>query len=249
VGANTSRQLGEYGHRVTPLAVDPESAAELQTRRFACAAINLSVPSAWTTLRSMRTSTSMPRIPLIAYALAANAPRGFWLGPVDFSILPINKCNLAEDLNRLVPKVRRVIAMSNDIDVMSDVRTQLTDTKISTAVVLDGRQALDLVATVRPEAAVLHLSPSCVDVFRAITGLRSSEIARDIPILFLLDDEPQPREEAFLTAGIRMLSSRGNLQHDDLIGTLSAALNPYCGPGAGVEAGGIVAGEAAARLG
>ena len=71
------------------------------------------------------------------------------------------------------------------IDVMSDVRTQLTGVGISTAVVLDGRQALDLVPMIRPEAAVLHLSPSCVDVFRAIAGLRAADIARDIPILFM----------------------------------------------------------------
>lgn len=231
VGASTARALSEYGHRVTAVTAEPQSVGHLQ-ERFACAAINVSIPSAWSTLRNMRRrDASGPRVPLLAYALAANAPRGFWLGAVDFAILPAESCNLAEDLNRLVPRVRRVIAMSNDIDVMSDVRTKLTAAKISAAVVLDGRQALDLVSTVRPEAAVLHLSPSCVDVFRAIAGLRSSEITREIPILFLLDDEPQPREEAFLSAGIRMLSARGNLQPDELVDTLATALNPYCGLG------------------
>ncbi len=117
--------------------------------------------------------------------------------------------------------------MSNDIDVMSDVRTQLTGVGISTAVVLDGRQALDLVPTIRPEAAVLHLSPSCVDVFRAIAGLRAADIARDIPILFLLDAEPQPREEAFLAAGVRMLGSRGGLAPDGLVETLASAFDVY----------------------
>ncbi|HSP95712.1 MAG TPA: hypothetical protein VL049_00525, partial [Candidatus Dormibacteraeota bacterium] len=98
---------------------------------------------------------------------------------------------------------------------------------ISTAVVLDDRQALDLVPTIRPEAAVLHLSPTCVDVFRAISGLRAAEIARDIPILFLLDAEPQPREEAFLSAGVRMLASRGGLAPDGLVETLASAFDTY----------------------
>ena len=130
-------------------------------------------------------------------------------------------------LNRLVPKLKRVIAMSNDIDVMSDVRTQLTAAGISTAVVLDGRQALDLVPTIRPEAAVLHLSPTCADVFRAIAGLRSAEITRDIPIIFLLDGEAQPREEAFLTAGLQMLSGRGGLAPDALVDSLASAFDVY----------------------
>jgi CheY-like chemotaxis protein len=130
-------------------------------------------------------------------------------------------------LNRLAPKLKRVIAMSNDIDVMSDVRSQLTTAGVSTAVVLDGRQALDLVATIRPEAAVLHLSPTCADVFRAIAGLRSAEITRDIPLVFLLDAEAQPREEAFLTAGVKVLSSRGTLAPDALVDSLASAFELY----------------------
>jgi len=95
------------------------------------------------------------------------------------------------------------------------------------AVVLDGRQALDLVPTIRPEAAVLHLSPSCADVFRAIAGLRSAEITRDIPIIFLLDGEAQPREEAFLTAGLKVLSGRGSLAPEGLVDSLASAFEVY----------------------
>ena len=94
---------------------------------------------------------------------------------------------------------------------------------------LDGRQALDLVPTIRPEAAILHLSPSCVDVFRAIAGLRTADAARDIPILFLLDAEPQPREEAFLTAGVRMLTGRGALAPDALVDKLASAFDSCAG--------------------
>ncbi len=141
--------------------------------------------------------------------------------------MPVEQIDLVAILNRLVHKVKRVLAMSNDIDVMSDVRTQLTGAGISTAVVLDGRQALDLVPTIRPEAAVLHLSPTCADAFRAIAGLRSAEISRDIPIVFLLDAEAQPREEAFLTAGLRMLTGRGTLVPDDLADSLAAAFDGY----------------------
>jgi PleD family two-component response regulator len=120
-----------------------------------------------------------------------------------------------------------VLAMSSDLDVMSDLRNELGKSRISTAVVLDGRQALDMVPTVRPEAAVLHLSPSCSDVFRALSGLRNLEASREIPILFLLDTAAETREEAFLNAGIRMLSGRGNLKASELIAQLSDTLSPY----------------------
>jgi CheY-like chemotaxis protein/predicted nucleic acid-binding Zn-ribbon protein len=227
IGAAAARQLAEFGHRVSALAPTPDASDTLKDRTVACAAVNLAAPNAWALLRHMRNGSGIPRMPLIAYALATNAPKGFWLGAVDFAVLPVAQTDLTAMLNRLVPKVKRVIAMSNDIDVMSDVRTQLTGAGISTAVVLDGRQALDLVPTIRPEAAVLHLSPSCVDVFRAIAGLRSAEISRDIPIVFLLDAEAQPREEAFLTAGLRMLTGRGSLAPDGLVDSLASAFDGY----------------------
>ena len=227
IGSETARQLIAFGHRVTALVPEPEMTGPLGERSIACTAINLAIPTSWRTLRHLRNGSGIPHTPLVAYALAPNAPKGFWLGPVDFVLLPVDDCRMADILNRMVPKVKRVIAMSNDIDVMSDVRTQLTSAGISTAIVLDGRQALDLVATVRPEAAVLHLSPSCVDVFRAIAGLRNNESSRDVPILFLLDAEAQAREEAFLTAGVRMLSGRGNLMPADLTDSLASALDQY----------------------
>lgn len=221
------RQLAEFGHRVSTVTPTPEAADALKQRTVACAALNLAAPNAWAMLRHLRNGSGVSRMPLIAYALAANTPKGFWLGSVDFAVLPVAQLDLVEMLLRLVPTVKRVLAMSNDIDVMSDVRNQLSGARISTAVVLDGRQALDLVPTIRPEAAVLHLSPACADVFRAIAGLRKAEITRDIPIVFLLDAEAQPREEAFLTAGLRMLTGRGDLVPNGLVDSLASAFEAY----------------------
>ena len=79
--------------------------------------------------------------------------RGTTCNALGMFSLPLPEGKLAELLEHMAPQVRRVIAMSTDIDVMSDVRAELNDTKISAAVVLDGRQTLDLVPTIRPEAA------------------------------------------------------------------------------------------------
>ena len=227
IGGAAARRLAEFGHRVSALAPAAAASDALKQRAITCAAVNLAAPDAWGLVRHLRNGSGIPHMPLVAYALADKAAKGFWLGPVDFAILPAAQSDLAAILNRMAPKLKRIIAMSNDIDVMSDVRTQLSSTGISTAVVLDGRQALDLVPTIRPDAAVLHLSPSCADVFRAIAGLRGAEISREIPILFLLDANAQPREEAFLAAGVRTLTGRGSLAPDMLVDSLASAFEVY----------------------
>ncbi len=219
--------LSQRGHRVMSLKPEPDSATELAQASFACAAINLATPAAWPTLRKIRNGAGVPHTPMVAYALGENAEKGFWLGPVDFVTLPIADTNMRDLISMMVPNVRRVIAMSHDFDVMEEVRAQLTESRISTAVVFDGRQVLDLVPTVKPQAAILHMSPNCTDVFRAVAGLRSQEETRNIPILFLLDQEAQPREESFVTAGIRMLSGRGTLLPDNLPDSLATALDGF----------------------
>lgn len=223
--ATVVEKLRDLGHQVCALAPEAGALSRVDGRRIACAAVNLAFPASWMLLRDLRRDRKTS-IPLVAYALGPDAGAGFWFGPVDFALLPVTE-TVTELLQRMLPKVRRVIAMSNDIDVMGGVRTQLSKSRISTAVVLDGRQVIDMVPSVRPEAAVLHLSPVCNDVFRAIAGLRAHEVSRDIPILFLLDDKPQPREEAFATSGVRMLTGRGNLKAADLVGALAETLAPF----------------------
>lgn len=220
-------RLAEFGLQVSAIAPPPDFTGRAGTRPFACAAINLIQPTIWSALRSLRGGANGVRMPMVGYALPAGAKAGFWFGTIDFAVLPLKEGALTAALQRMVPKLKRVIAMSSDMDVMGTVRTQLSAARISTAVVLDGRQALDLLPTIRPEAAVLHLSPTCTDVFRAITGLRSAEMGRDIPILFLLDPTPQPREEAFFTGGVRLAANRGTLKAEELVNSLATAFGPY----------------------
>lgn len=218
-------QLASYGRPTFGVTPGEGMLARIEGHHFVQAAINLSTPSAWIAVRALRATPARVEVPFFAYALAPGAPSGFWLGAVDFAVLPLAENALPTVLARLAPRARRVIGMSNDIDVMGDVRTQLSARGVSTAVVLDGRQALDLVPTVRPEAAILHLSPRCVDVFRAVAGLRSNEAAKNIPILFLLDTTPQPQEETFLAAGLRMLATRANLKASELLNLLASSVD------------------------
>lgn len=225
--AQTAVHLGTFGHRAAALPATAESMDHLRGRHVLAAAVNVAGTAAWSMLRDLRNGSGIARMPLVAYAMPADAQRGFWLGAVDFAVLPVAQLPLASLLASLVPKVKRVIAMSSDIDVMSDVRAKLTGTGISTAVVLDGRQALDLLPTIRPEAAVLHCSPGCTDLFRVVAGIRSAELTRTIPILFLLDAAASPNEEAFFSLGVRTLVGRGDLTADSLAGALATALDPY----------------------
>ncbi|MGH7803848.1 MAG: hypothetical protein ACREQJ_05830, partial [Candidatus Binatia bacterium] len=202
----------------------PAGLEAVKSQPGAVLAVNLASSLVWPTIRQLRSNGRPQPSQILAYAISNAASSGFWLGPVGFALLPLGELDVAGLVRAAAPGAKRVIAMSSDIDLMGDVRTRLAGAKMSTAVVFDGRQALDLVPTVRPEAAIIHLSPSCGDVFSAVVGLRSLDAARKIPIFFLLDSAPHQREEAFFATGLRLLSTRANLQVGELGNHLAQAL-------------------------
>jgi len=76
---------------------------------------------------------------------------------------------------------------------------------------------------VQPEAALLHLTPDCAGVARAIVGIRADESARHLPLMILLDKAPN-REDAFFALVARELSAKGTFQFSNLPGEIAKLL-------------------------
>jgi hypothetical protein len=205
-----------------PLARDPQ---------FSCAAVNLAAPKAWETLRLVR--RALPHTPLTLYSLGNAAQRGFRFTRMDVAITPMPDGELNDRLVRMAPSATRVIMMSGDMDVITDLRSQLSSSKIRSMAVLNRRQMMELLPMTHPDAVVLHVSPSCPDVFPLIATLRSQDsrnmALNDLPILLLLDAAAHQREGAFAAGGIRMLEGRSNFHRDELPRLLSSVLGQQIG--------------------
>lgn len=130
---------------------------------------------------------------------------------------------IADALRRMRPKLKRLLAVSGDVDTTGRIREPLNKAGISTSIVLDGKQALELSTIVAPEAVLLHLAPQCLAAARAIAGLRAAEQTRDLPLVIALDKNP-PREDAFLAGAVRDLLTRPNFSLANLPGELAVLL-------------------------
>ncbi|MEA2625052.1 MAG: hypothetical protein QOD06_1097 [Candidatus Binatota bacterium] len=215
--------LEAFGYHVSALQTEADLALHVGANTLACAAVNLAEPKTWRGMTELRTGETKLDAPLLGYALPPNGRAGFWFGKIDFVVLPVDGSLLVK-LLEIAPRSKRVLAMSSDTEVMWSVRTQMASADISTAIVFDARQAIELLPIVRPEAAILHMSPRSGDVFSAIAGIRNSEISRAIPMVFLMDEAPQSTEAPFITAGLRSLAVSGNLLPDKLANSLAQAL-------------------------
>jgi PleD family two-component response regulator len=173
----------------------------------------------------MRGGAGAAQPPLLGYATAPGAAKGIWLGRVDFAVTALAGRDPAEVIRHLVPEGKRALAISNDDGAMNDLRARMSATHLSIAVVLDGRQAVEMLPAVRPAAAIVHLTPRSFDVFRTLAAIRAALPSGSLPILFLFDREPQATDVAFLRAGIQLLSADANFTAAELGAAIGAAIS------------------------
>jgi DNA-binding response OmpR family regulator len=205
------------GFEVVTLPPTEAGVDELVRRKVKCVMLNLGGgAAAWHTLRVLRERVGSRALPILAYVMTKDAPAGFCLGRADLSLWPMDPGRLIERLGRLRPKLKRLLALSADVDGMGRLREPLARARISTSIVLDGKQALEFAAMVDPEAAILHFSPTCPSATRALVGLRTTEATRDLPVMLLIDKNAAAREDAFFTAATVQLLSKPAFQFTNL---------------------------------
>ncbi len=205
-GDQARAALEAAGFEVSAMAPGDATVDELARRKLKCIMLNLAAgPVAWNTLKLLRERLATRNVPVLAYVMAPNAQMGFCFGRTDFALWPLEPGRLIERLGRLRPKLQRLLAITADVDGMGRLRESLTRAKISTSIVLDAKQVLDFATMVDPEAALLHLSPSCPSSARAILTMRANSATRDLPMLVLLDKPATADEEAFLSQASQLL--------------------------------------------
>ena len=208
---------------VRPPATDA-TVDDLERRKVSCVLLNLAGgPGAWQILKLLRERPGTQNIPVLAYLMPPQAQTGFCFGRADFGIWPMDPGRIIERLTRLKQNLKRLLAVSPDVDTMGRIRGPLAEEGVSTSIVLDGKQALEFVGIVAPDAALVHLSPQCSGSARAIGGLRFEAATRNAPLLVFLEKNP-PREDAFYASSSRELIARPNFQFANLPAQLSALL-------------------------
>jgi len=208
--------LADAGFQVTLFPFGETTVDELARRKLKCIMLNLAAgAAAWRTLKLLRERVGTRNVPVLVYVMAPDVPTGFCFGRTDFALWPLEPGRMIEHLGRLRPKLHRLLAVTSDVDGMSQLREALARAKISTSIVLDAKQVMDFAAMIDPEAAILHISPSCPSAARALLALRASDSTRELPLLVLLDKFAGD-DEAFFSQASQQLLSKARFQFSRL---------------------------------
>jgi len=200
------------GSEPTDTAIDA-----LDGREIASILLNVAPgPPAWQLVRKLRERPATKNVPILAYLMNPEAANGFCFGRCDFGLWPSDLTDLVDLLKKMRPTVRRILVASSDVEALGRVREPLAKARISASNVLDGKQARELGHSLQPEAAVLHFSPTCSDIARALGSYRQLEATRDLPLLLLLDQTGSARESIFFQAANRELLRNGRFDFSQL---------------------------------
>jgi len=144
---------------------------------------------------------------IIAYC--ADGTRGFLLGKVDFLVAPLDADSCVARLLESHGTLQRLLAVSENIEMMGALRVALARMRCSTSVALDLRQVTDLFTMIDPEVVLIDLALPGGDALRLLTRLRADPKTRDLPITVLLSpnlDAADFRRHALRTVREQTLS-------------------------------------------
>jgi chromosome segregation ATPase len=118
--------------------------------------VNLAAPGAIAAAAVIRTKG--PAIPFWGCILAADGERGIGLGAFDVLSRPIEPDVVRARIARIAPKTVRVLAIGSDSATFIGLRQRLMKTGLSVSIAWDVKQAVELLALVRPHVVVLDLA-------------------------------------------------------------------------------------------
>jgi chromosome segregation ATPase len=120
-----------------------------------------------------------------AFVYCAEGGRGISMGSVDLFLAPFDPDSCATRLLERAGTLQRLLAVSEDVESMNSLREILSKVRCSTSVAFDGRQALDLVPMVKPNAVLVDMALPRGDALRVIGRLRSDPKHADLLLALL----------------------------------------------------------------
>ena len=110
-----------------------------------------------------------------AIVYCVKGDRGVFFGRVEFFPAPCDpKACARRLLERSDGGLQRLLAVGEEIDLMSGLREELGRSRCSTAIAFDGRQAMDLIPMVKPQVVLVDLNLPRGDGLRVASQIRAN---------------------------------------------------------------------------
>lgn len=180
-------------------------------------------------LHQLKEDPATAFIPVIIVSVFDNRERGVALGAADFLMKPVDKGRLAAALRKHIPPrspgASKILVVDDDTETRYLLAAILDSEGYGSLLAASGKEALDILRRIRPDAVLLDLLMPDVDGFELLTRIKEDRSLRTIPVLVLTGKSLTDQDFQRLAGMIRGVFLKANTWKDALLDQLRLAVH------------------------
>lgn len=190
---------------------------------------NLATNQGWVIASLLKRSTETENLPILAYALNAEKNQGELL-ELNYLHKPLKK----EQLQNILPAAREgsletttVLVVDDDPGILEMHCRMIESSGRRTLTARNGREALELLDTTKPDLILLDLSMPVMDGFEMLDHLHKRETLRDIPVIILTARILSNEDLERCNRGVASILGKGLFSANETLNHIDAALGRH----------------------
>jgi DNA-binding response OmpR family regulator len=219
------RHLNRGGFR-TEVASDGAEALS-KARELTPAAITLDVLlpklDGWTVLTHLGRDEATKGIPVLVVSVVDDPDLGLALGAIDYMVKPVDGKELLERIRRLqfrtdvVDRGVRLLVVDDEEANRYWLKTVLEPAGYDVIAARDGREALELVASKKPDLVLLDLVMPEMSGFDVVDAMTAQDADGMVPIVIITSKDLTEAEKQMLNGRVAATLGRASIGASDLL--------------------------------
>jgi signal transduction histidine kinase/CheY-like chemotaxis protein len=207
------RHLERGGFAVVAARSGQEGLRLVRELRPAAVTLDIMMPDldGWTVLAAIKGDPELAGIPVVLMSIVDQKNRGYALGAADYLVKPVDRATLVATLRNICGATAgRVLLVDDDEMVRRSVRQALQPLGWKVTEAENGRVAVDLLASGRPDVIILDLMMPTMDGFEFIHELRGRPDWQDLPVVVITAKDLTQEDRERLNGGVERVIQKSD---------------------------------------
>ena len=182
----------------------------------------------WSVLKALKADPKLRRIPVIMLSMIDERTRGYSLGAVDYLTKPVDKTQLLETLHRYkhTSADNAVLVIEDETDARTLLAKNLDRAGWRVMEAANGREALLMMATDRPNLILLDLMMPVMDGFEFLAVMRERPEWKDVPVIVITAKTLTQEDYARLNGSVEQVIRKTSCTREELLERVRQAVQP-----------------------
>ncbi len=169
----------------------------------------------WGFLSEIKHDTATMNVPVLVCSVVDEPGKAMVLGAQDFCPKPVSREWLLEKLQTFAP-VKKILVVDDDVSARYIMKWLLADTIYTIVEASDGKEALRMAVSERPDIIFLDLVMPGMNGFDTLRHLKAERKTRDIPVIIITSKDLDESELSQLEEGAN------SILHKDTVTRMTA---------------------------